>query len=195
MERSKINIYVGANAEGTVRQKAVTAGAAAIREAMYRQALASAVAIYDGYRDRLIADGGSSENNLVLRTGDGSEIEFIDARIDVTRANDIKPTALINRAGMVKERIQAKDYTVVITGNLMGDRGRFPYDALKLLNDMLNTADSIEAASAYLSIFGIERLALKNAEFLQGNLAYFNVMPFKLAFDSDMDYDFLVKEE
>jgi hypothetical protein len=193
MERSKINIYVGANAEGTVRQKAVTAGAAAIRKAMYRQALASAVAIYDGYCDRLIADVGSSENNLVLRTGDGSEIEFIDARIDVTRTNDIKSTALINRAGMVKERIQAKDY-VVVGGNLMGDQGRFPYDALKLLNDMLNTADSIGAASAYLSIFGIERLALRKAEFLQGNLAYFNVMPFKLEFDSDMDYDFLINE-
>jgi hypothetical protein len=47
-----------------------------------------------------------AKNNIILRTED-YEIEFLDAKIDVKKSNKIINTPLVNRAGSVKEMIQA----------------------------------------------------------------------------------------
>ncbi|MBR4688881.1 MAG: hypothetical protein IKO90_00285 [Bacteroidales bacterium] len=52
----------------------------------------------------------------------------------------------------------------------------------------------MEIASPYLEAFGICKVVLKQAEFKQSNLKYFNVMPFELTMASDMDYIFLVED-
>jgi hypothetical protein len=62
------------------------------------------------------------------------------------------------------------------------------------LNGILSSADSIYVASRYLDIFDITQLAFKNADFNQSGLKYFNVLPFTLTFESDMDYNFLIEE-
>jgi hypothetical protein len=101
----------------------------------------------------------------------------------------------VNRVGKVKERIQADDYIVKISGNLcMNESGKFPYDLMKQLNGILSSAHSIYVANRYLDIFDITQLAFKNASFNQSTLKYFNVMPFTLDFVSDMDYNFLVED-
>ncbi len=152
--------------------------------------------VFDFYRNRLRTDGGLKDNNIVLRTDQRSEIEFINAKIDITKKNTIKEEAiLVSRSGKVKERIQADDYTIKISGSLMGEWDNFPHRDLYLLNQILNEAKSIEAASAYLCIFNIEKLVFKTATFDQSKLNYFNIMPFELNFVSDTDYDFLINEE
>jgi hypothetical protein len=101
----------------------------------------------------------------------------------------------VNRAGKVKERIQADDYMMKISGNLcMNESGKFPYDLMKQLNGILSSANSIYVASRYLEIFDITQLTFIDANFNQSTLKYFNVMPFTLSFVSDMDYNFLVED-
>jgi hypothetical protein len=149
--------------------------------------------------DTLRTEGSRADNDIWLSVDgvnyENADIHIVGAHIDVTKKNSIKTTALANRAGQVKERIQQDDYTVKISGSLCTDTaGKFPYQLLKQLNGILSHAGSIYVASAYLDIFDITMLAFSKAEFNQGGSAYFNVMPFTLTFDSDMDYSFLVDE-
>lgn len=102
-------------------------------------------------------------------------------------------TSLVNREGKVKEFIQSDDYTVKITGNLFGDRNKFPLEALQQLLEVLRPNQNMEVASPYLEAFGICKVVLNQADFKQSNLRHFNVMPFELILHSDVDYDFLVE--
>ena len=80
-------------------------------------------------------------------------------------------------------------------GNLIGDRNKFPYDALHKLELILNEEKSFEAKSVLLEAFGISWVVLKTAKFNQQELKYFNAMPFTLDFESDETYNFLVEED
>ncbi|MDR2292449.1 MAG: hypothetical protein LBE11_03140 [Prevotellaceae bacterium] len=53
--------------------------------------------------------------------------------------------------------------------------------------------DEMSVASVYLSLFDIYKLSFTTATFNQTEWTHFNIMPFSLTFDSDSDYDFLVK--
>lgn len=190
---TKIKIYKTANAINT----AVTLGSSLLmnklHELQHTGALHTEKEYYDNYQDRLINDGCLTENSVVFRTETGTEIEILDAIIDVTKQNNIVETKLVNRAGTVKERIQEDDYNVVVKGSLINDKDKFPYVDLVTLNKILSDAKSIDVASVFTHIFGIDKLVFKTANFNQSNWQSFNVMPFTLIFTSDTDYDFLVK--
>ena len=125
----------------------------------------------------------------------GTVIEIIDARIDVTQQNTIKSTPVTGRAGTVKELIQKQDHNITAKGNLIGERDKFPYDALHKLEIILNEEKSFEAKSVLLEAFGIDWVVLKTANFEQKDLKYFNTLPFTLTFESDYNYNFLLEEE
>lgn len=191
---SKINLYITANLRNAAYQAGVTVASWTTRSGLYAGALsAPPITVYDNYTDKLMVDGKGNVNSVVLEA-DGSRIEIIDAIIDVKKENDIKATPLVARNGTVKERIQEKDYSVTISGSLFGERDKFPYYELQLLNAILSVTKSISVASSYLCIFDIDRLVLRDANFEQKMLKHFNVMPFTLKFDSDTDYDFLVMD-
>ena len=80
-------------------------------------------------------------------------------------------------------------------GNLIGDRNKFPYDALHKLEAILSKEKSFEAKSVLLEMFGISWVVLKQAVFSQEQLKYFNALPFTLTFESDETYNFLVEGE
>jgi hypothetical protein len=189
---SKILIYTFANVANRARMAAVNAGGQAIKKAWYESAMPVEIKEYDYFCDHLMTDENSRRNNIILRLDNEYEIEFIDAKINVTKSNDIKATALVNRAGTVKERIQEKDYGLEIKGTLQAERDRFPWSEVYALNKILSAATNIEVASAYLELFDICKLAFKTANFNQSDRTYFNIVPFTLTFDSDSDYDFLV---
>jgi hypothetical protein len=134
------------------------------------------------------------KNNVILRNKNNDTIEFFDVKIDVTKANNIVSTPLVNRHGEIKEFIQQQDYTIKFSGNIIEERGIFPYEELKKLNDILNEEDSLDVSSAYLNCFGITKIALENAIFNQSIKSHYNLMPFTLNFKSDMDYEFLIMD-
>ncbi|MDR1199058.1 MAG: DUF6046 domain-containing protein [Prevotellaceae bacterium] len=150
----------------------------------------------DGYENSLTA--GAPRNNIVLRAAvDGKtyEIEFTDAKCKVVKENKIIETPIVNRRGTVKEYINAKDYSITISGNLFVKlKEDFPVEAVKMLNRLLSTTESIEVSSAYLSFFEITKMVFKNGTFDQKEAKYVNVMPFSLEFVSDEDYEFLVED-
>jgi len=132
------------------------------------------------------------QSTVLLRAENGLEaFMIIGAKISVDKSNVLKSTSLVNRRGSVKELIQATDYTVRITGTLIGVRNLFPYVELVLLNKLLDTSKTILVASAYLATFGIYRLAFKNTTFAQGNAL--NTLEYTLNFESDYNYDFKIK--
>ncbi|MDR3094921.1 MAG: DUF6046 domain-containing protein [Bacteroidales bacterium] len=190
--------YIGANATNQALQMGVTAASGAIRRGLYATALTSLPGIdvqpTDNYRDRLRTEGSQIDNNVILETQSGdARIEFFDAKISVSKQNEIKTTQLVNRAGSVKELIQAKDYGVRISGSLIAERDKFPYETLELLGRILSEESTLMCSNPYLDLFGIGRLAFRSADFNQESAMYFNVMPFVLTFDSDMGYEFLVE--
>ena len=85
--------------------------------------------------------------------------------------------------------------TITVKGNLIGERNKFPYDALHKLEIILNEEKSFEAKSVLLEAFGIDWVVLKTANFEQKDLKYFNTLPFTLTFESDYNYNFLLEEE
>ena len=196
--------YIGVNAVNTAQQKGGTAAIAAAKQDIYGVALQPEVQIYS-LQDKLrpnnplaplgIVTGPSvADNELILKSDDGTTIYLIGVEIDVTQKNKVATTKLINRAGTVKERIQREDYEVKVHGNLIGGRDKFPHEDLKTLVTILNSTSNISCSSAYLDIFGISKLVMKNAKFDQKGLKYFNTLPLELTFDSDEDYNFLVED-
>ncbi len=201
--QSKEQRYAEAGAINTVRQIGTTAAVSVVRSGAYKLAL-SPIVRSDTNETQLLNDGSDVINGVILHTKKGvagteydlgDRIEFRNARINATKKNTIVSTALVNRAGKVKERIQADDYDVTISGDLWVENPNvFPYYELYLLNKILSEAENIYVASKYLEIFGIVQLVFHSADFNQQNLQYFNVMPYTLRFSSDMDYGFLVHE-
>ena len=195
--------YIGVNAMNAAQQKGGTAAIAAAKQDIYGVALQPEVQIYS-LQDKLrpnnplaplgIVTGPSvADNELILKSDDGTTIYLIGVEIDVTQKNKVATTQLINRAGTVKERIQREDYEVKVHGNLIGGRDKFPHEDLKTLVTILNSTSNISCSSAYLDIFGISKLVMKDAKFDQKGLKYFNTLPLELTFDSDEDYSFLVE--
>lgn len=193
---SKINIYLGENLKNEARDAGVKIMAQTEQSARYAiSALKTPIAVFDHYTEKLRAEGSTIENSVILSTDKGILIEFIDALVNVTKQNSIKQTDLVNRAGTVKEYIQAKDYTVTISGNVHSTRqNSFPYAELVLLNYILSESKSLIVASPYLLLFDIKQLVLKTATFNQNPVKYFNALPFALTFDSDKNYDFMITE-
>ncbi len=138
-------------------------------------------------------DGVNSDNSLILKNANNTQIALIGVKIDVTKANKIVETSLVNREGKVKEFIQADDYTITVKGNLYGDRNKFPLESLQQLLEVLRPNQNMEIASPYLEAFGICKVVLTDAKFLQDQMRYFNVMPFSLGIKSDFEYEFLVE--
>lgn len=188
-------VYTAANLVNTAAQAAATTGIAYAKQGLYSGALATEPIVFDYYTDKLRTQGAQYDNNLILRSSNGTQIEFMDAIIDVTQANIVKSTSLINRAGSVKEFIQKDDYNITIKGNLICDRDKFPYGLLNTLLTILDQPESFEVANVYLETFGICNMILKDAKFEQSTIKYMNAMPFTLTFTSDEDYNFLIEDE
>lgn len=195
--------YIGANEDNQERMVAETKRIYASMDELYGNALRMDIPTFSD-EDRLrVASLSQSwntvqecqrDNELFLRTDNGTEMYLIGVEIDVTQKNKIVPTQLINRAGSVKERIQREDYIVKVHGNIIGEQGKFHHEGLKSLVSILNSASSIQCSAAYLNIFDITKLVFKTANFNQKGQKYFNVLPIELSFDSDEDYGFLVDE-
>ncbi len=140
------------------------------------------------------APGDRIYNEIKLKTNDGTEIQFIDAKCSVTTGNNIVKQNITGRDGTVKELVNADDIKITITGNLISDsHNEFPLDMLKQLVSILSAADTVRVESIMLNdVYGVTNMVLIKAVYNQGAAKYYNAMPFFLEFDSDTDYDFEV---
>ncbi|MDR2824270.1 MAG: DUF6046 domain-containing protein [Prevotellaceae bacterium] len=135
-------------------------------------------------------------NNIIVKdTGGKFEIEFINAKCKIIKANSIIETAVVNRDGTVKEFINAKDYDITISGNIITNRQySFPVEEMKTLIGLLSQKTNLKVAGSLFYMFGIEQMVFKTGTFDQTSAKYVNAMPFSLQFVSDINYDFLVTD-
>lgn len=188
------------------RQIAQTRGIEAARQAAYGTMMPYEFQIPT--QDELLCNVGSSViNGLVLKavgtgrdttygtsTGDIA-IEFDGVKIDITRENNIKEESIIKRSGTIKEYIQHKDYVVIVSGILKTDgKNKFPTTELRQLVRLLEEGTVFDVANVYIESFNISKMVLTKLEAKQEDMRYFNVLPFKLEFKSDTNYDFLVED-
>lgn len=188
------NVRRAVNAHNTAKLVGTTVATASVKSGLYGVALGTEPIEFDPYNDLLQLEELNTDNSLILKNKDNTQIGLVGVKIDVTKANKIVETQLVNREGKVKEFIQNDDYTITVKGNLYGNRNKFPLAALQQLLEVLRPNQNMEIASPYLEAFGICKVILKSADFKQSNLKYFNVMPFELSLISDTDYNFLVEE-
>ncbi len=195
------------NAALKARQFGITLGSRKVQEGLFEVALTNVdqVMDYDNsltkHKSILSNSGGLSKygthicNDIELVTAD-SIISFIDARINVVKTKIIHSQQLVGVTGSIKELIQDGDYNIDITGNLIIDnRYAFPVEEMKLLNKILSKNESIDVVSVYLNeIFDITKLVFLRGIFDQRQMKLFNVMPFTLHFQSDIDHSFLVED-
>ncbi len=195
------------NAALKARQFGITLGSRKVQEGLFEVALTDVnqVMYYNNsltkHESILSNSGGLSKygthicNDIKLVTAD-STISFIDARINVVKTKIIHSQQLVGVTGSIKELIQDGDYNIDITGNLIIDnRYAFPVEEMKLLNKILSKNESIDVVSVYLNeIFDITKLVFLRGIFDQRQMKLFNVMPFTLHFQSDIDHSFLVED-
>ncbi|MDR2292451.1 MAG: DUF6046 domain-containing protein [Prevotellaceae bacterium] len=144
------------------------------------------------YKDLL----SEPRNNIIVKDAGGKfEIEFINAKCKIIKANTIAETAVVNRDGMVKEFINAKDYNITVSGDIVTNKQySFPVDEMKTLIGLLSQKTNLKVAGALFYMFGIEQMVFKTGTFDQTAAKYVNAMPFTLEFASDINYDFLIEE-
>ncbi|MDR3286874.1 MAG: DUF6046 domain-containing protein [Prevotellaceae bacterium] len=136
-------------------------------------------------------------NNIIIEDVEKTfKIEFINAKCKITKANTIVETPVVNRDGTVKEFINAKDYDIVISGDIISDsQYYFPVDEMKTLIGLLSKKTNLNVESSLMYMFDIKQMVFKSGTFDQSMAKYVNAMPFSLTFVSDIDYDFLVEDD
>lgn len=148
----------------------------------------------DGAKSMLPASSNDFMRNiLVLATEDESlQIVFYDCKINVKQQNTIVETALTGKRGSVKEYIQAKDYEIDISGNIISESGLkgFPIDELRVLTEILELPETFKIANVLLRDgFGVDKVVVKSLDFNQNDTNYMNILPYKLTLISDEDYE------
>ena len=150
--------------------------------------------------EKLLNERSQTINEVILHENvnpqSGVNVVFDDCKIDVVLDKKIETTELVNRNGSVKEYIYTKDYAITLKGTIRkeGVQG-FPYEDLWFLQQILAINKKMYVSSKFLNgIYDITQVVVKSANFLQNSMSYFNVMPYSITLNSDMDYDFLVEE-
>jgi hypothetical protein len=134
-------------------------------------------------------------NNVFFRTQGGITIELIDVETHVTLNNTIVSTPLNKRKGSVKEFIQAQDYNIEISGQLISDKqNAFPLQEFKDLIEILEETEQIEISNVYVNTFGVCRVVLKSYTF-DKSTKFVNTVSFKLSLLSDEDYNLIIEDE
>ncbi len=127
-------------------------------------------------------------SNIIFKINDALQIELIDVVAKITLANTIVSTALYCKSGSVKEYIQAQDYEITLTGQLISSsQNAFPYHEMSDFVEILREDDSIAVSGILLSAFDIHRVVLKKATFDQGATKFANTLNFQLELLSDED--------
>ncbi len=143
------------------------------------------------------AGNGVVSNTLILSTLDDSlRIAFWDCKITVTRQHTIVQTALSGQNGSFKEYVQAKDYTIKVTGNLIAESSQtaFPLQELKILGDIFKLKESFKVANVMLNEgFGIYDMCVQKEDYKQSDAKFLNTLPYEIEFVSDVDFDLEVE--
>lgn len=129
---------------------------------------------------------------LTLEREDGSRLVLADAVAAVSRERRIVSTALVGCDGTVKEYINEGDWSVNIVVGVQATDGdqivdEYPTDGLKELRKYLDEKKSLRVHSAFLDVFGITRLVVKNYSATQTTEQNYQAVSISAVSDEDME--------
>jgi len=188
------------NVLNAARQAGETAASWAVRQKLYKMMLRPAYVPLNpatgmlkqkhpdsNYSDMRFLQDDIPVNNLILKSKNNEFIEFVNAKIKVTKQNTIVETVLVNRIGTIKEYINAKDYVVDVSGDIMVSENRYPTFQIASVSRFLSEPEAFDVVNTYLDTFGISKMVFEKGDFDQQKQTHFNVLPFKFIFKSDND--------
>jgi hypothetical protein len=134
--------------------------------------------------------GQDARNTIFLVAPESDIITLMSGTIDVGLRNTIVKTPLTGRKGTVKEHVCAEDYTVEISGDLVGNtQNAYPLEELRELVKLIETEGQIEIASVFLEAFDIRTCVLEWYKIPQKGAKFANTQNFTLYFLSDTPVD------
>lgn len=107
---------------------------------------------------------------VTFRTRDGRTIEYVDAIVSVTKQKIIQTTQVVGMTGTIKEYISSGDYEISMYIGLYSDvafSDEYPESAVRELVGILESDSEIGVQSAFLDLFDINRIVIKNYYLLQ----------------------------
>ncbi len=186
---------------------AANTGAIMVKQAVYDMVLSPVMS--SGYLDEALsidgsvtpyASGDSREpvrNHTILETNDKTvKVELWDVKIDISQENTIVRTAVNKRRGTIKEFIQARDYSIQLTGSLISDsQYGFPIAELQQLIDLFNFTENINISNVLVNAFGVYKVVMESYSIPQSSAKYLNTIPFSIKLISDEDVDLSLEQE
>ena len=130
--------------------------------------------------------------DLVIRVPDKGVLTIPDVTINISKQKEIVKTALVGRAGTIKEYVTAGDYQIDMSiGVVAVDENneiidQYPEKAVSTLREVFEEDQTLEASSTFLDIFGINKIVITG--FSAKQMTYANRQVVEVSALSDDDY-------
>lgn len=130
--------------------------------------------------------------DLVVRVPEKGVLTIPDVTINISKQKKIVKTAIVGRAGTIKEYITDGDYQLSISiGIVSVDENnqiidQYPESAISTLREVLEENQSLEASSTFLDVFAINKIVVTG--FSAKQMTYANRQVVEVSALSDDDY-------
>ena len=123
--------------------------------------------------------GTAVYSNIIFEEGnyedlDGNVINYATGGLKIESAifvvnmqKTIVKTQVLDRAGTVKEHITNGDYSISISGKIVGENGQRPDDFIREMRRLGEVPQSLTVASEFLLLFGVKQIVIENMDISQ----------------------------
>lgn len=136
--------------------------------------------------------GRTALTDLVVKVPREGLLLINDVTVNVSLQKEVVKTALVGRAGTIKEYITDGDYQLSMSVGLVAvdDEGRitdqYPERAMAQLREILERPEALEVSSAFLDIFGITHIVVTG--FSAKQMTHSNRQEIEITALSDTEY-------
>lgn len=136
--------------------------------------------------------GRTALTDLVVRVPGEGLLLINDVTVNVSLQKEVVKTALVGRAGTIKEYITDGDYQLSMSVGLVAvdDEGRitdqYPERAMAQLREILERPEALEVSSVFLDIFGITHIVVTG--FSAKQMTHSNRQEIEITALSDTEY-------
>lgn len=144
--------------------------------------------------------GGSSDywlgrtvlTDMIVAVPEQGLLLINDVTVNISLQKEVVKTALVGRAGTIKEYITDGDYQLSMSVGIAAtdDNGaiidQYPERAVAQLREILERPEALEVSSAFLDLFGITRMVVTG--FTAKQMTYANRQVIEITALSDTDY-------
>ena len=136
--------------------------------------------------------GRTALTDMVVKVPGEGLLLINDATVNVSLQKEVVKTALVGRAGTIKEYITDGDYQLSISVGIVAvdDDGRicdqYPERAVAQLREIMERPEALEVSSAFLDLFGISHIVVTG--FSAKQMTHSNRQVIEITALSDTEY-------